>query len=209
MVAPWLHRLSQKCPCVRNEFLYPSLAQCKDSMEAMAWPVCIANPRLAGNFVSLCVRYTYPPWSLTLGNFRSANAADLVLNVHSVTIQSFSGLKSFQMLRVSLHCDFPRTGRLRGSTVVCLCGSAMPQHTEAEVTMGSVCDFAVGTVPGLDFVLPPLWPWKNMDWPSVWSLWCLPLAPLHISLQKMATVPGACVSQSPPHMLTSAGAGAA
>lgn len=52
LVAPWQHRMPQKCLCVRNEFLYSLLGQCTDStvVKSLAWPVCVAYSKPVGAF---------------------------------------------------------------------------------------------------------------------------------------------------------------
>lgn len=92
-----------------------------------------------------------------LGYFRSATEAYLVLNVHSVTTQSFSGLNSLQMLRVILYCDFPTTGRVKSPTAVRICGSAPCLSTlRPRQQWGLHLASAVGRAPpGLGFSVPP------------------------------------------------------
>lgn len=102
------------------------------------------------------------------------------------------------MLKVILHCDFPGTGRLKSDSAMWVCGSAPCLSTPRPRQPGGLhLPSAVGRVPGLGFSLPPPGP-KNLEWPSVLSLWCLALARLHISLQKMSPCPGARASQPPP-----------
>jgi hypothetical protein len=209
----WLYlgnnKMSQKCPCGRNEFLHPFLGQSKDSMflETPALPVSVVHPRLAGDyffsdlslFLYLYVTYTYPSWVLTFWAISGVSQKP-TWSWMSTLWQSKASV-GWILSRCSESLWLPKDWQaLKPHCHVDLWVSSMSQHTKAQgATRGLHLASAVGRVPGLGFALPPPRPWKNLEWPSVLSLWCLALAK-HISLQKMSIFPGACDSQSlPPH----------